>query len=314
MKAPRKKFKLSYYELCLFTSQLVANMTRDATEFAARGVDGTAITALETLGDAFEVFPPDDVYVGDISDLTTEKNNLRETVTDDIQVISGYFEQQWGPRSGKYKSLRIANIQKMSDSKFLFTSRNVVTQATQYLTELTPIGLTQTMIDSLEDNAQLFEDKLVELNNTKELRDEKAEERLTKGNELYDYVANYCRIGKLIWENLNEAKYNDYVIYPSVQTGLSKPQNVAAEYVAGSPPLIHISWDSVLNATSYDLYYDLANLGGAAGDFQLLNTYTDTFADVEAVDNKRNYFKLRAKNAEHTSDYSNEVFVDVEIT
>lgn len=314
MKAPRKKFKLSYDELCLFTSQLVANMTRDATEFAERGIDGAAITALETLGDDFEVFPPDYVYVGEISDLTTEKNDLRETVTDNIQVISGYFEQQWGIRSGKYKSLRIAGLQKMSDSKFLFTARNVVTLATQYLTELTPIGLTQTMIDVLEDNAQLFEDKLIELNNKRELRDEKAEERLTKGNELYNYVSYYCRIGKLIWENTNEAKYNDYVIYPSVDSGLSKPQNVAAELVEGMPPLIHISWDSVPGATNYDLYYDLANLDAPAGDYQLLNNYTDNFADVEAVDNKRNYFKLKAKNEEDTSNYSDEVFVDVELS
>ena len=64
MEEIKRKFALPFAELALLVSQTVANMTRDATEFAARGVDAAAITAFETLGNTFEVFPPDEVYVG----------------------------------------------------------------------------------------------------------------------------------------------------------------------------------------------------------------------------------------------------------
>lgn len=311
MKELTKKFSLSYADLCTFTSNLVANMTRDTVQFAVRGVNAGAITALESLGNAFELFPPDEVYVGDIKDITLEKNILREQVTEDIKIISGFFEQKYGLYSGKYTSLRISKLQKMSDGNFLLSARNVVTQATAYLSALTSIGLTQTMIDTLEDDTQLLEDKLIELNTKRELRDSKAEERLIKGNELYDYVSEYCKIGKLIWEIVSEAKYNDYVIYPSVNSGLSKPQNLSASYDPLNPPNLILTWDLVLEATSYDIYYDIANTGAPSGTYQFLNTFASSPAEIPAIIAKRNYFKIKARAENKTSDYSDETFVDV---
>jgi len=246
MEEIKRKFALPFAELALLVSQTVAKMTRDATEFAARGVDAAAITAFETLGNTFEVFPPDEVYVGEIKDLTTEKNTLRDTVTDEIQLISGFFEQKWGAGSGKYTSLRIKGLHRMTDANFLLTSRNVVEMATAYLADLTPIGLTQTIIDSLEDNAQLLEDKLVEINSKKELRDDKARERVELANELYDYLTLYCKIGKLIWENVNEAKYNDYVIYHAAAEVPGKVTGLAYD-----TPTTTLSWNMAPRAEDY---------------------------------------------------------------
>jgi hypothetical protein len=62
MKAVERDYNISNAELCMMASNFVVFMNRDSTEFAARGVDALAITAFEALGNAFEVFPPDEYY------------------------------------------------------------------------------------------------------------------------------------------------------------------------------------------------------------------------------------------------------------
>lgn len=311
MKELKRNYNMPDADLMFKVGDFVENMTRDATEFATRGVDAAATTAFETLGNAFEIFPTDEYYAAQVSAEVEAKNAAREQCMIYAQKISGFFEQQWGLNSWQYKQLKMINIARASDNNFKVICRNIVLVATDNLTTLSAIGMTQTDIDNLEDETQLMEDKGHAIHTKETLRDSKTAERIEKGNELYSYLRKYGAIGKLIWENVDEAKYNDYIIYKTEHKGLSKPQNVAVEYVAGSPPVNHISWDAVTDAASYDVYVSIRDIGAPSGDYNLLNNYTDVFADVQPVDNRRNYYKLKAKNAEDTSDYSDEVFVDV---
>lgn len=311
MKEAKRKYSLSFADLAMFVSNLVSSMNRDSAEFAGRGVDSTDITALEALGNSFEVFPTDDFYVGAIQIEVDAKNALRISSQLMIQAISGYFEQKWGLNSGEYKQLRIHNLQKMSDNNFLVAARAVVSVATLYIAELTPIGLMQAEVDDLETEAQLFEDKLNAVADKKKLRDDKARERVELANNMYEYVATYCKIGKLLWENVNEAKYNDYIIYKKPQSSLSKPQNLTAEIDPVDIAPITLSWDLVADATSYDVYVNIAATGAPAGAFNLLNIFTGSPALLPPIFEKRNYFKIKAKNDTESSQYSDEVWVDV---
>ncbi len=311
MKELRRNYSMSNSELMDMVGDFVGFMTRDAAEFLVRGVDAAAVTAFEALGNAFEVFPPDEVYAAQVTAEVDAKNAAREQSMIYARKISGFFEQEWGLNSWQYKQLGIAGLNSSSDSKFKAVCRNIVAMATENLTALSDVGMTQTDIDNLEDEVQVMEDKGHAAALKKALRDSKTEERIEKGNELYGYLSKYAAIGKLIWEDVNESKYNDYIIYKTEHQGLSKPQNVAVEYVAGTPPLNHLSWDAVTDATSYDVYVSIRDIGAPSGEYNLLNNFTDIFADIPPVDNKRNYYKLKAKNAEDTSDYSDEAYVDV---
>lgn len=102
MKSISRKYTMTNFDLAQLTSDFVVFMTRDATEFAARGVDGAAITAFEALGNAFEVFPADDEYLGLVMIEVDAKNVLRESCTDHVKTVSGYVEQKWGLKSGQY--------------------------------------------------------------------------------------------------------------------------------------------------------------------------------------------------------------------
>lgn len=313
MKAVKKKFSLSYPDLAMFASNLVVSMNRDATEFAVRGVDAAAITAFHDLGNAFEVFPSDTFYVGAIEIEVDAKNVLRDTVFKKIQYVSGFFEQKWGIDSGQYRQLRIARLSSMSENDFLVAARSVVETATLYLADLTGIGLTQTDIDELESEAQDFEDKLNAVAEKRMLRDDKARERALLANELYDYVAQYCAIGKLIWENVNEAKYNDYVIYKTSRGALSKVGDVSLVEDPSHPDDITVHWGIVPEATYYEIQVSVVAVGDSAGDYSTVGSPANPpFFQPKPVGQSRNWFRIRAMNDTESGYWSDESYIDID--
>ncbi|MBM2815222.1 MAG: hypothetical protein HW421_1984 [Ignavibacteria bacterium] len=309
MEELKRNYTMSNPALCVLVTNLVSFMTRDNVEFTTRGVTVAMRTALQTLGNAFEIFPSDEEYKGLVKIEVDTKTVLRDTITLKVQRISGYLEQNWGNTSGQYKRLGIAGLQKLKENDFLFRAREVVRVATEYLADLTPIGLTQAQLDALTADATSFEGKIQSVSDAKATRDAKTHERIEKGNELYGYAVTYSKVGKLIWENVNEAKYNDYIIYETSHPGLPKPQNLTA-ILNPVDSDITLSWDLVPEATEYDVFYSIVDLGAPSGVYNLLNTFTLPPQDIPSVSNKRNYFKLKAKNETQTSDYSDEAWVD----
>jgi len=300
MKAESKKFSMGFPELAMFASNLVVTITRDATQFATRSVTALDITAFHDLGNSFEVFPPDDFYIGAIQIEVDAKNLSRETATDKIQYISGFFEQKWGLDSGEYRQLKISGLTTMTDDRFQVATRSVVSVATLYIADLTPIGLTQLDVDALETEAQTYEDKMNSVDVEKKLRDDKARERTELANELYDFVSEYCKIGKLIWENVNEAKYNDYVIYPSTTQMPGKVLNMGYDL-----PTRTVSWDPAPYAEDYQLERKFHS----APDWAVVYEGADTSVADTPPDPGMWYYRCRGPNTNGYGACSDELTV-----
>lgn len=250
MAKPKKKFSLSYDELSLFASNLVVTLNRDVADLTPRGLDQLTIDAFAVIENAFEVLLPDEYYLGQLMTAVDAKDALRATVTQDIQLVSGFFEQKWGVSSGEYRSLRIKNLQNKGDDSFIRISRTVVEVATENLATLTPLGLTQAIIDTLESDAQLFEDALNDVVDKKNTRDLKAVERVNKANELYNYVSEYCKIGKLVYEHSDPAKFDDYLIYPK---SVHLPLKVDGMLWTNSTATV--SWNNQQNIIEFQLQF-----------------------------------------------------------
>ncbi len=227
MQSIKRNYSLTDAELMLYSSNLVGFMNRDAAKFLERGVTAGDISAFAALTNAFEVILPDEVYAAQITAEVEAKNVKRAEALAMIQSISGYVQQEWGINSWQYKSLTISNASAARDNEFLRTCRVVVEQATDFLTDLSAIGLTLSDIEALESKAQELESKLNSVNEKRALRDKKKQERIEKGNELYSFVKKYTTIGKLMWENVSEADYNDYIIYKSTPELPSKVLNLS---------------------------------------------------------------------------------------
>jgi hypothetical protein len=308
MDSVKRDYTLSDADLCMFTSNLVITMTRDQAQFTTRGVTAAMVTSLKALGDAFEIFPPDNYYLQDYLLATETKAATREALTIKLRAIVGYAKIKWGPNAPQVKKFGAGDMTIQTDKTFLVTCRMGVKIANDYLTDLTPVGLTAAMITDLTTFANTFETNLNSIASAQETRDLKTQERITKGNELYSFVSRYCEIGKIIWEDVDPAKYNDYVIYDSGTSSLPKPKNLVANELAGVPIKIRLTWDSVVGATDYDVYTSVVPLGALSGAYTLLdNVINPDYTAIAAV-GMRNYYKIMAKNASQQSAYSDEVW------
>lgn len=311
MEAVKRNNNLSNSELAITVGNVVAAMNRDATELATRNVTQTNIDNFEALGNAFEIFPTDEIYQAEIGIVAEEKKIARESCEDKVQLISGFFEQQWGLSSPYYRQLGIKNLFNLKDAEFLVACRRVVQVAETRLTTLTTIGLTQSDIDSLDAEAQTFEDKIHSIFEKTAEREIKTQERTTLANNLYTELAKYAKIGKLVWENVDEAKYNDYVIHKTVNHELPKPQGLAVEIDPIVTNQANLTWMSVQDASEYELHASQVPSGAPEGEFSLVNTVTLP-EDAQIIEpGFTYYYKVRAKNPEKVSDYSDVVFTSL---
>ena len=309
----RRLYMMSDSELIAFANGLCLNITRDIIQFTTRGVLAADVVSLTALINAFEIFPNDSYYQANVSIAVEKKDNDRLDLTVKVRDVTQCAIIKWGENSPKYKKFGVRNISKLKDNEFFTTCRQVVLTATEYLDDLDDVGLTQDMIDAVEDGADTFETDIEAINTAITQRDIKTVERITKGNEIYNYVTKYCKIGKIIWDDIDEAKYNDYLIYPKVNHNLYKPKNLTAERDIEIPTFVNLAWDEVEDATIYQIFISLTELGTPSNKFQLLNTTSDYSFKAPGIIGKRNHFKIRARNATQTSDYSDEVYVDLTV-
>lgn len=303
-----RNYNMPDADLCMFASNLVLTMTRDQAQFTTRGITAANVTTFKALGDAYEVYPPDNYYLQDYLLAVETKNTTRESCTLKLRAIIGYAKIKWGVGSPQVKKFGAGDMTSQGDKSFLVTCRMGIKVANDYLADLTPIGLTALMITDLTTAANLLETNLNSIATAQENRDLKTQDRINKGNELYSFVAKYCEIGKIIWEDVDPAKYNDYVIYDSGTSSLSKPKNLVANEMGGTPIKIRLTWDSVSGATDYDVYTSVVPLGQASGSYTLLDNVADSIFNALAVSGMRNYYKVMAKNSTQSSAYSDEVW------
>ena len=244
----QREYRITDSELTMFGQHICDSITRDITEFGVYGVVAADVTALQALIDAFELFPTDDYVNQEYRTATANKDALTEEVRVLVRSMALRVEMKWGKKSTQYKSLRIADMTLLTDEAFLTRARMVHSFMVENLTELASGGLTQAMLDDMEDKLQQLDDaKRLQIDKSC-LREDKTVERIEKGNQLYTIISKYCEIGKRIWDKVNPARFNDYIIYQKEAGGLSVPANFRYDFIGKT-----FWWDVVSHATSYQL-------------------------------------------------------------
>ncbi|MEI6091443.1 MAG: fibronectin type III domain-containing protein [bacterium] len=244
----QRNYNITDAELCMFTSNLCITMTRDLLDLADFGITAPKIAALKALGDAFEILPSDEVLMAYVIAATETKSAKAELVKEAIRNMVTRCQIKWGVDSWQEKSLGVKGMNKYTDDSLLVAGRRVHTQMTAFLPDLAGTGLTQDMLDDMDDlNDELETAKNSQFTKVSE-RENETEDRINKGNEIYSLVSMYCEIGKRVYAKSDPAKYNDYIIYTSPSSGnLTAPANLAFD-----PIMMNFTWDAVENATSYE--------------------------------------------------------------
>lgn len=301
------KYNFSNDYLMFKVGDVVGFMNRDITEFTARNITQADIDTFEAEGNVFETILPDSFYRSQITIEVDAKNAARESCQLQARKIAGYIEQAFGDKSGQYKSLSYGKLGNAQEKAFITGVRLVARAAEGYLGIASTYGLTQAMIDSLVAEAQMMEDKLHQVAQKEADRDIKANERVAAGNALYDKLVQYCSVGKSIWEDVNEAKYNDYVINPTVHHSLPKVQNLVAIPNSEDPFIADLTWDAVSGALGYRVYQSQVIAGSPASEFEPIEELEFTNYNAQMDPEFTFYWKVRAINANTQGTFSDVV-------
>jgi hypothetical protein len=171
----QRVYKMTDDDLCMFTSNLVQKMRRDAAEFPAKGIDAADVDALETLGNAFEIFPDDIYYQTQVTESQQTKNGLRKNVESLVRELIGVVRVKWGRHSPQVKRFGAGEMTTINDAKFLRIARKAVKLGNDFLSDLADYGWTAAKNTAIETAAQDLEDALNEIDDKMLERDLKTE-------------------------------------------------------------------------------------------------------------------------------------------
>ncbi|MGE0636449.1 MAG: hypothetical protein AB7G44_05685 [Bacteroidia bacterium] len=211
MKPVKRKYKMADAKLIQLADDLLGSAARDAAELANYGVDTAYTDAIEVLRDDFSNTPTDNELMGEMMDATDARNNKATQVRNAIGPIATRFRVKYGETSGKYRGLSIDLLSQQDTAELVRTGRAVVRMATQNLAEVGQ-GLTMVEIDALTLLVGELDILVDEQRTAVKDRDIAVDDRIKKGNSLYEAIVKLAEYGKSAWLNVNESKYNDYVI------------------------------------------------------------------------------------------------------
>lgn len=193
-------------------SRIKNDVKRDLDDFAKRGITPDTLTDFQTAIDAFNDYPTDEELAGPAITATEDKNKLVTSIHEQVASIRDMAERQYH-ETGKYKTFGFEGMDKMSDPSLYRLALRVVRVGNKLLSELAGKGLTQAILDDLKKTATNFDAALEAQSDAQEDRDLATQQRILLGNALYAILAELASVGKSLYQNTNEAKYNDYVLY-----------------------------------------------------------------------------------------------------
>lgn len=188
-------------------------MKRDIDEFIKYGKTPEKIEAVEKIADEYMEIPNDDDLLGKQIITTEKKDKEAEKLRGILGGIMNRAQNTFGENTGEYRRFGVTSISDLDGMELYFSGFYAHRIATEYLTEMTPQGLTPAILTEFDTSNKSYLKALAEQLDALSNRDLATERRINKANQLYTEIVNLCATGKRIWGSVNEAKYNDYLIY-----------------------------------------------------------------------------------------------------
>ena len=290
----KKNNKLSYAELYLFTVHLVGCLRRDIATLEDFGITEAKITALNAMNEEVNALPSDELLKSDYYYAVAIKNSLREEVEKVTKRLGIRAKEAFHNNPARINALYFQDIAIKTDTELYEIAVRVHDSATKFLNDLKDEGVTQEKLDAFKLSNESFKEAIIDSKEKATVRLEATQTRIEKSNKLYTKISMYCEYGKTAFENVNPARYNDYVIYAPSAGALKPPTNLEFR-----PKEKFVMWDIVKYATSYELEYS------SDGDnwtevYSGSDIYTSYTPPVEGWA----YFRVRARNINGFGEYS----------
>lgn len=193
--------------------EMINLLDRDFVEFSERGYNAAVKSLFVEKRDVVSSFLPDEILEADKILATEKKEAARNVLEKTMRTILNMAANYFGAQSAKYRAFGPSDLTRQREFDLARNYKIMVSIATLYLAQLAEEGLTQTLIDRLQLQGETFNSAIDDVAEAIINRDLATEKRIEALNALYRLVAKYAGIGKDIFYETNEAKYNDYVIY-----------------------------------------------------------------------------------------------------
>lgn len=192
---------------------IASSVTRDQAEFTPRGIAPVNVTAFSTQSTDFGNIATDEELLGAVSVATEAKDAAAELVRLKIRTLRTMAANKWGEGSARYRTYKFTNLTELPDEDLVRLGKRASRVGNNQLADLASEGLNVAFLAALDGLVADFDTKIDLQNDAEEARDIATEDRIEAGNALYRTGSKFCNTGKDIWINVDEAKYNDYVIY-----------------------------------------------------------------------------------------------------
>ena len=206
-------YKLTDAVLKQKADEFVTLLDRDQVEFAERGYDAAAKTAFTEAVEVINTISSDETLEAEKMMLTEKKLAARSTLEKSMRTVFNMAANKFEKEPAKYRSFGDAEISRKPDAELVRLYKVMVTAANENLSDLASEGLTQNKIDNITTQGIALDVAIDGLAKGISDRDMATENRIENLNYLYSLVSKYAGIGQDIFYEVNEAKYNDYVIY-----------------------------------------------------------------------------------------------------
>jgi len=188
---------------------------RDIKGFETYSFSQSRLAKFETACNAFAELPTDDELVGVQMQMTEKKAEAADKLKIAIRSVMTRVAMKYHNKSGRYRRFGTRKMGDMNDPQLLFCARRVMRVGQQMLPFLDEVGLTQAILDKVNEAMVNFENAIHIQKDKVSDRDIMVEKRTDLGNELYEELIVLCNIGKDIWIDKDTVKYEQYVIYES---------------------------------------------------------------------------------------------------
>lgn len=212
LKPLRRSYNCSDADLKQIADQISNCVTRDMTDFADYNISATDIAAFRAIIITFEDRINDDESLGEQQIETDTKNALRKQLEDLLRLIRMAAQLKYG-NQGKYRKFGFDGFSTLTDNDFIRMVKRVGRVLAELETELTPsFPSIHAKLLALTTKGDAFDNAVNAIIDKKNARDIVTQDRILAGNAVYTELSRLSAIGKVLYQDINEAKYNDYVL------------------------------------------------------------------------------------------------------
>jgi hypothetical protein len=216
-------YSIADADLKQLADALANSITRDIADFGTRNIDTRTVDELRLLTTTFDDASTDQELLGLVMDATAIKDTIAENTRKAIRAIRNMAELAFNSK-GLYNTFGFDDMANMSDSELCTLAKRVFRVGNRLMAQMEPQGLTAATLAALQTLRDQLDNALDNINEAVENRDIETQQRVMKGNALWQEMSRLASIGKSLYEDTNEAKFNDYVLIGSSTPAAEKPK------------------------------------------------------------------------------------------